>query len=79
MLKYDKISNVLSIITSAIALSDIQETIYIIVLIVSLLNILINTGVKIYNHIKNKQYDKISEELDEAKKELEELKKERDE
>lgn len=75
-MKYEKVSNAISIVTGALALGNIEEILSIIILIISIANILFNMGMKMYNHIKNKNYEAISNELEKTKKELENLKKE---
>lgn len=73
--KYDIISNCTSICTGAFGIANIQEILGVIVLILSILNILITTGFKAYNHIKEKKYVKIKDDIEDAKRELEELNK----
>ena len=71
--KYDIISNCTSVITGAFGIANIKEILGIIVLVLSILNILITTGFKIYNHYKEKQYIKIKEDIEEDKKDLENI------
>ena len=71
----DNISTGVSILTSSFALANIQEILSIIILVISLLNILINATIKIYSRIKNKQYDKILDDINEASEQLENLQK----
>lgn len=75
-MKYDEISNGISIFTGTIALANIQEILSIIILVLSILNILINMGIKIYGKIKNKKYDEISKDITKAIDDLKELEKE---
>lgn len=75
-MKYDEISNGISIFTGTIALANIQEILSIIILVLSILNILINMGIKIYGKIKSKKYDEISKDITKAIDDLKELEKE---
>lgn len=54
-------------------LANIQTILGIVVLIFTILNVLINTTVKIIIAVKKREYDKISEVLDETKEQLEEV------
>ena len=74
-MKKDNISIGLSVLTGSFALANIEQILSIIILVISLANILINVIIKIYKHIKNKQYDKITDDLNEASEELENLQK----
>lgn len=73
--KYDIISNCTSICTGAFGIANIKEILGVIVLTLSILNILITTGFKVYNHYKDKKYVKIKDDIEDAKRELEELNK----
>lgn len=70
----DFISTSLSVVTGTYALSNIQDMLSIIILILSIANILYNLGYKIYNHIKNKRFDMIDDDIENAKNELTDLK-----
>lgn len=72
-MKYDIISNGVSVCTGAVALANIQEVLSIIVLVISIANILFNMGYRVYNHIKDKHFEKIGAEIETAKEELEKL------
>lgn len=71
----DNVSNGISILTGSFALANIEQILSIIILVISLANILINVILKIYKHIKNKQYDEIPNDINEASEQLENLKK----
>lgn len=71
----DNISNGISILTGSFALANIQEILSIIILIISILNILVNMTIKIYNKIKEKKYDEIPNDINEASEQLENLQK----
>ena len=57
----------------AISLVDIQQLLSIILLIFNVLWLLTKFGIKVYEHIKNKQYKEIAEDIKETKDELEDL------
>lgn len=71
--KYDVITDTTSVVTATFSIAYIKETLSIIILVISILNILFNLGVKIIKHIKEKNLEKISIELEETKQKLEEL------
>lgn len=74
-MKKDKVTEGVSILTGSFALANIEQIISIIILVISLANILINVILKIYNHIKNKQYDEITNDINEASEKIENLQK----
>ncbi len=63
----------LNIVGVAIGVSDIESLLNVILLIVSILAILFRAGYAIYQHVKEKNYSKIADELESAKKQLEQL------
>lgn len=63
-----------SVVTGSIAMIDIQNILSITILILSILNILINMAVRIYNHIKNKKYEEISNDVNKTIDDLNNLK-----
>ena len=74
--KYETISNSTSVVTSTIAIANFHEILSIVILVLSIANILFNMCYRIYNHIKNKNVEKISEDITDAQNQLENLKKE---
>lgn len=62
----DKVSTSVSILTGGYALANLEQTLSIIILVLSIINIIWNLGCKIYTHIKNKQYDKIDDDISDA-------------
>lgn len=60
--------------SASYGLANIQTVLGIILLVLSIISILFKCGLSIYNHIKNKELDKITEDLDAAAAELEKLK-----
>lgn len=73
-MKKDNISSGVSIFTASFALTNIEQILSIIILVISILNILINMGIKIYFRIKNKQIQEIPNDIKQASEELEKLK-----
>lgn len=73
-----KIQNVIEDVLIAtgitISLVDIQQILSIILLVFNVMWILVKFGLKIYEHIKNKNYTKIADDVKDAKDELEDLK-----
>ena len=57
----------------SVSLMDIQQILSIILLVFNVLWILWKFGVRVYNHIKNKQYQEIGNDIEDAKNELETL------
>lgn len=74
-MKYETISNATSIVTGSYAIANIQDTLSIIILVLSIINILWNMIYRIYKHIKEKRYEAISQEIENTKEELNDLKK----
>ena len=56
-----------------IGVSDIENILNIVLLCVSIFAILWRAGYTIYQHIKEKKFDKIGDEIDKAKDEIENL------
>lgn len=56
-----------------IGISDIENVLNLVLLIVSILAILWRAGYAIYQHVRNKRLDKIGDEIDKAKDEIEKL------
>ena len=71
----DVISTVLGTIGISVSVQDIHETLSIILIIISIVNILWGCGWRIYKHVKNKEYDQIDDEIEKATNELDELNK----
>lgn len=75
-MKKDIISDSISVLTGGFAIANIEEILSIIILVISLLNILINLCVRIYNNIKNKKYGEISKDIEDAEDKLRYLQEE---
>ena len=74
MIKAQNIIEDVSIGTGiTISLLDIQQILSIILLVFNVLWILVKFGVKIYEHIKNKNVDGVVQTIEETKNELEQL------
>lgn len=73
---YDNYSNICSVATATYGIANIKEVLGIIVLVLSILNILINTGIKIYHKIKDKKFEEIPNDINETINQLNELKEE---
>lgn len=56
-------------------ITNVQSTLGVILLILSIANILIKGGIAIYNHIKKKEYNKIPQVIDNTIEKLEEVHK----
>ena len=74
--KYDIISNSTSVVTATYSITNLKETLSIIILIISILNILVNCIIKVASAIKQKQYEKVAIELEDAKNDLEKINEE---
>lgn len=75
MNKYELISDGASVVTASYSIANLKETLSIIILVLSILNILVNMLIRTINHIKNKQYAKVNTEIETAKHELQEIEK----
>lgn len=60
------LSNSLSVITASWGISNIQDILGVVVLILSIMNILWNMFYKIYNNIKHKNYTEIDDNIKDA-------------
>lgn len=67
------VSNTLSVITASWGISNIQDILGIIVLILSIMNILWNMIYKIYNNIKSKNYTEIDDNIKNAIDEINDI------
>lgn len=56
-----------------IGVSDIENVLNLVLLIVSILAILWRAGYAIYQHVRNKRLDKIGDEIEKAKYDIEKL------
>lgn len=56
-----------------IGVSDIENVLNLVLLIVSILAILWRAGYAIYQHVRNKRLDKIGDEINKAKDDIEKL------
>lgn len=75
MNKYlDRIGTVLDGAGVAIGISDLNNILNLVLLVVSTISILYRVGYQIYTHFKSKEFNKIQEDLEEATKELEKMK-----
>lgn len=68
------ITTSVSVVTGTYALANIQDILSVIILVLSILNILWNFAYRLYKHIKNKEFDKISEDIEETQDKLTDLK-----
>ena len=73
MNKYELISDGASVVTASYSIANLKETLSIIILVLSILNILVNMLIRTIKHIKNKQYEKVTAEINTAKHELQEI------
>ena len=67
-------SYTLSVLSIAWSAENIDTILGIILMVLSIVNILWTTGYKIYNHIKEKNYDKVSEEIQDAIDKIKDIK-----
>ena len=56
-----------------IGVSDVENVLNLVLLIVSIIAILWRAGYAIYQHVRNKRLDKIGDEIDKAKDDIEKL------
>lgn len=56
-----------------IGVSDIENVLNLVLLIVSIIAILWRAGYAIYQHVRNKRLDKIGDEIEKAKDDIEKL------
>lgn len=75
---FDKIESGLNIISIVISLQDIYNVLSVILLCLSIASILYRLGYNIYRHFKDKEYDKINDDLDKATKDLDSINRKED-
>ena len=69
----DIAETVLNTMGVLIGVSDIENVLNLVLLIVSILAILWRAGYAIYQHVRNKRLDKIGDEIEKAKDDIEKL------
>lgn len=70
----NKVSDMINYLTALYGLVYVKEVIGLVVLIISLLNIVFNMILKIIAHIKNKNYEAVSQDFEDAIEQLENIK-----
>lgn len=70
-------SYTLSVLSIAWSAENIDTILGIILMVLSIVNILWTTGYKIYNHIKEKNYGKVSEEIQDAIDKIKDIKEDK--
>lgn len=69
---FDLIETIFNALGILIAVQDIYNWLGILLLVINIFSILFRGGLEIYRHIKNKDYDKINDELDNITSKIEE-------
>ena len=69
---FDLVETVFNALGILIAVQDIYNWLGILLLVINIFSILFRGGLEIYRHIKNKDYDKIDDELDNITSKIEE-------
>ena len=69
---FDLIETIFNALGILIAVQDIYNWLGILLLVINIFSILFRGGLEIYRHIKNKDYDKIDDELDNITSKIEE-------
>ena len=69
---FDLVETVFNALGILIAVQDIYNWLGILLLVINIFSILFRGGLEIYRHIKNKEYDKINNELDNITSKIEE-------
>lgn len=69
---FDLIETIFNALGILIAVQDIYNWLGIVLLVINIFSIIFRGGLEIYRHIKNKDYDKINDELDNITSKIEE-------
>lgn len=69
---FDLIETIFNALGILIAVQDIYNWLGILLLVINIFSIIFRGGLEIYRHIKNKDYDKINDELDNITSKIEE-------
>lgn len=72
---WDLAETALNAVGVMIGVSDVENVLNLVLLIVSIIAILWRAGYAIYTHIKNNRLDEVGDELDKAKDDIEKLTK----
>lgn len=75
---YDSIETGLNVVSIVVSVQDIYNVLSVILLCLSIASILYRLGYNIYKRIKNKEYDKIDDDINKAKDDLNDLNKKED-
>lgn len=77
MNKYDIIDYGTSILATTWSIANIQEILGVVLLVISILNIVINTSIKVYKKIKEKKYNEALQLVEDTTNKIEEKLNER--
>ena len=69
---FDLIETIFNALGILIAVQDIYNWLGILLLVINIFSIIFRGGLEIYRHIKNKDYNKINDELDNITSKIEE-------
>jgi len=76
LIKNDALSTFLGACGLTVSIQDLTQIINVVLLVVSLINILYGLGLNIYNHIKEKNFDKVKDDFEKAKQDINNIKEE---
>lgn len=72
---FDGIESMFNIFGIAIGINEIESWLGVILLVINILAILIRSGIKVYDHIKNGKIDDAYKEIDKARDDINKLDK----
>ena len=73
--KSDIFTSLLSVLGVSVSVENLDSILNLVLLIISIINILVVLGLRIYNAVKNKNVDEVKNAVEEAKEDINEIKR----
>lgn len=71
----DIFTSLLSVLGVSVSVENLDSVLNLVLLIISIINILVVLGLRIYNAVKNKNVDEVKKAVEEAKEDINEIKR----
>lgn len=71
----DIFTSLLSVLGVSVSVENLDSILNLVLLIISIINILVVLGLRIYNAVKNKNVDEVKKAVEEAKEDINEIKR----
>ena len=73
--KSDIFTSLLSVLGVSVSVENLDSILNLVLLIISIINILVVLGLRIYNAVKSKNVDEVKKAVEEAKEDINEIKR----